>query len=126
MEKFSFKKCMSMMRSKDAQTQEDGFHLLLPHASECVPQLIAEFRSEKQHGLGCWLLELIGSAKSPDAFEFLGEQLRCDDNAFRFWEIAGLKNLNTKESRTLLWEARSFSFETPQNTAEFRSWLEAE
>jgi len=119
-----FKKCMAMMRKRDPQTQEDGFHWLLPHAGEHVHELIEEFGKEENHGLRCWLLELIGSAKSPDAFEFLAGQLRSADERFRFWAIWRLKNLGTKEARTLLWQARSFTLASPEETEAFRSDLD--
>ena len=119
-----FKKCMSMMRKRAPQTQEDGFHWLLPHAGEHVHELIEEFDKEEDHGLRCWLLELIGSAKSPEAFEFLASQLRSDDQHFRLWAIWGLKNLSTKEARTLLWQARSLTLSTQEETEAFRSDLD--
>src|SRR5262249_47312363 len=80
-----FKQCLRMMRKHNGQTQEDGFQWLLPHAAEHVPGLIEEFGKEPDHGLRCWLMELIGSAKSPDAFAFLAEQLRSPDEGVRFW-----------------------------------------
>jgi hypothetical protein len=46
-----FKKCMAMMRKHDGQTQEDGFHWLLPHAGDFVRELIEEFKNEKDLGL---------------------------------------------------------------------------
>lgn len=119
-----FKKCMAMIRNRDPQTQEDGFHCLLPRAGEYVHQLIEEFRRETDLGLRCWLLELIGSARSRDAFEFLAGQLRAGHQQLRYWAIWGLKNLETKEARTLLWEARSFQFASAEETAAFRSDLE--
>jgi hypothetical protein len=66
---------MQLMRDRDPQDQEDGFHLLLPHAAEHIDQLIAEFAKERiDHGLRCWLLELIGQARSPKALSVLTEQ----------------------------------------------------
>lgn len=119
-----FKKCMAMMRKRDPQPQEDEFHRLLPHAGEHVHELIEEFGKEEDHGLRCWLLELIGSAKSPDAFEFLAGELRSADQRFRFWAIWGLKNLGTKEARTILWQARSFTLASTEKTEAFRSDLD--
>ena len=54
-----FQECMRLMRKRDAQLQEDGFHFLLPHAHEYVQQLIDEFSHETDSGLRWWLLELI-------------------------------------------------------------------
>lgn len=36
----SFSACMKMMRTRNPQTQEDGFHTLLPRASEFVHELL--------------------------------------------------------------------------------------
>jgi hypothetical protein len=120
-----FKKCMAMMRKRDGQTQEDGFHWLLPNAGDFVYELIEEYNQEKDLGLRCWLLELIGSAKSPAAFDFLAGELRGPDQRLRHWAVWALKNLDTKEARTLLWQARSFTFESPEETEEFRTDLDA-
>ena len=120
-----FEKCLALMRKRDPQTQEDGFHWLLPHAGVYVRELIGEFEKEDDHGLRCWLLELIGAAKSTDALEFLAGQLRSLDRRYRVRAIAGLKDLGTSEARSLLWQARSFTLDSPEETAEFRRDLDA-
>jgi hypothetical protein len=120
-----FKKCMAMMRKRDGQTQEDGFHWLLPHAGEYVHELIEEFGKEEDFGLRCWLLELVGFSKSRDAFDFLAGQLRGDDQRLRHGAILAVKNLDTKEARTLLWQARSFTFGSLEETEAFRSDLDS-
>ena len=120
-----FKKCMAMMRKSNPQTLENGFHWLQARAREHVRDLIEAFGEEDDLSVRCCLLELIGSAKSPDAFDFLAGQLRTTDQPLRRWAIWGLKNLGTKESRTLLWQARSYTFETPEETEAFRSDLYA-
>jgi hypothetical protein len=100
-----FDACMRMMRRASPQLQEDGFHYLLPYAADYVQQLIAEFNVERDHGLRCWLLDLIGQSRSPEAFQFLVENLRNDDERFRSLAVEGLRRLNTKEARRVLWEA---------------------
>src|SRR6185369_11252742 len=92
-----FDACMQMMRKRDPQLQEDGFWYLLPHAHEYVDELMAEFHKETDHGLRCWLLELIGHARSPQAFALLLEHLRGDDESFWTYAMRGLKALDTKE-----------------------------
>jgi hypothetical protein len=116
---------MEMMRNRDPQMQEEGFHILLPHAGEHIAELIAEFGKEKRHGLQCWILELIGSGKSPEAFDFLTGHLRNEDRSLRYWAIWALKKLDTKDARKLLWEARSFKFASRDETNAFRSDLDA-
>lgn len=112
------------MRSKDPSTQEDGFHWLRPYASEYVGELMQEFESEKSLGLQCWFLELIGDAKSEKSLAFLASQLRSPNERFRYWAIRGLRLLDTKESRTRLFEARKLEFESPEATLQFRQDLE--
>lgn len=103
-----FRDAMRLMRSGDPQRQEDGFHQLLPQAAEHVDELIAEFKQERDdHGLRCWLLELIGASESPAALALLGDQLTNTDEALRGWAVAGLTRLDTPEARTLLWRARA-------------------
>jgi hypothetical protein len=124
-EKFpGFKKAMAMMRKHQAHLSEEGFQCLLPHAAEYVHELMGEFGKEKVHGLQCWILELIAEAKSPDAFDFLANHLRSEDEAFRYYAMRGLNDLGTKEARTLLFEARSWTLATPEETEAFRSELE--
>jgi hypothetical protein len=103
-----FRKAMGLMRRHDPQLQEDGFHQLLPHAADHLDELIAEFEQEQDdHGLRCWLLELIGEARSPDALRVRGAQLNSDGESLRDWALVGLKKLDTPEARTLLWRARA-------------------
>jgi HEAT repeat protein len=102
-----FEQAMRLMRRRDPQAMEDGFQLLLPHAAEHVEELLAEFAGESDHGLRCWLLELIGEARSPLALPLLVEQLHNDDESLRDWAIRGLEALDTKPAREQLWRARS-------------------
>jgi hypothetical protein len=93
---------MTLMRSDNSNQQEEGFHLLLPHAGKFVDDLIAEFRKETDYGLKCWLLELLGHARSEKAFSLFEEQLSVGNLSFHDWAVVGLQKLNTKESRALL------------------------
>jgi HEAT repeat protein len=99
---------MRLMRSGEPQRREDGYHALLPHAAEHLGELISEFELERDdHGLRCWLLELIGAARSPAALPVLAAQLGSGDEALRVRAAAALERLDTREARTLLWRARA-------------------
>ena len=94
------------MRRHDPQAREEGFHLLLPVAAEHVDELIDAFEDEQDdHGLRCWLLELIGAARSPKTLPVLEAQLNSADEALRQWAVHGLGHLNTEETRRLLWRS---------------------
>ncbi|ROO61184.1 HEAT repeat protein [Micromonospora sp. Llam0] len=103
-----FRQAMRLMRRRDPQAREEGFHLLLQHAAEHVDELIAEFVAERDdHGLRCWLLELIGQARSAKALPILVDQMYGDDPSLRSWAVRGLESLDTKEARQELWKARA-------------------
>jgi len=105
-EKFpGFNECMRLMRKHDPQLKEEGFGYLLSRSHDYVDALIAEFQAERDHGLRCWLLELIGEARSTAAFPLLLEYLYSEDESLRSWAIRGLQHLDTKEARRVLWEA---------------------
>ncbi|WP_405063424.1 hypothetical protein OG474_17770 [Kribbella sp. NBC_01505] len=60
-----FDRAMRLMRKHDPQLQEDGYHLLLPHAAEHLQELIAAYEAETEDpGLRGWLLELIEIARA--------------------------------------------------------------
>ena len=101
----SFKEAMKMMRSRDGWTSEEGFQELRQHAKEYLPLLIAAYYDEDNARRQLWIIELIGYARSPDALPFLVEHLHSGDTGIRDWAIRGLQRLNTKEARTILWQA---------------------
>lgn len=120
-----FDHCMWMMRRHDPAIQEDGFHALLPHAGDYIHELIREFRAETDHGLRCWLLELIGEARSDDAFDLLAEELRGPDESLRLWAIYGLEALGSKPARRLLWDAQWWEITPADERDEFTRELRA-
>ncbi len=121
--RLTFKKCMEMMRRRDPQVQEDGFHALKPYAGEHVEELLQAFADEPDHGLQCWLLELLGETRSEKTIGLFSGLLTCSDEAFRGWAARGLHKLNTKEARTLLWNARKAEVGTSEETKRFRELL---
>lgn len=66
--------------------------------------MIQAFEVETDHGLKCWFLELIGEAWSEDALPLLTRELVSDNESLHSWAERGLRKLNTKAARTVLWE----------------------
>ena len=93
------------MRKHDPQLQEDGFRLLLPNVAAHVGELITDFQNETDHGLRCWFLELIGAARSQQAFVLLVHELTSSDDSLRSLAARGLQKLNTPEARQALFDA---------------------
>jgi hypothetical protein len=98
----TFGRALRLMHKHDPQMQEDGFAMLEPIAADVLPQLIAAFNEELDHGLRCWLLQLIGSARSESALPILIKEMGSNDEPLRHWARRGLEQLDTKEARTAL------------------------
>ena len=101
----TFEAALAMMRSRDPQKAEDGFHTIQKCAHECVDELLATLATEEaagDSGLVGWLLELLGDARDAKALPVFGRYL--DDDERRYWAVRGLQKLDTKEARRLLWE----------------------
>lgn len=95
----SVDECLALMRKRDPQLAEEGFHSLRPRANEFLPRLIEMFESEQSRPMRCWLLELIGEARAEEAFPLLCEQALSDDESLCSWGIIGLRLLNSAASR---------------------------
>ena len=98
---------MWMMRRHDPQVQEDGFGLMRGIAAEHVGDLIAAFESETDHGLRCWLLDLMGETGAVEAADLFVAQLYGEDESFRDWAVVGLRTMDTKAARAALHQART-------------------
>lgn len=112
------------MRKHDAQTQEDGFALLCGRASNYVNELLTEFNNEDNDISRFWLLELLAEAKSPALLPLFAECLYGSDASLRVGAIFALNELNTKESRRLLWEAKSHQLADPEENNHFHEILD--
>jgi hypothetical protein len=99
----TFWQAMLLVRKHDPQLREDGFAMLKPIAGDVLPQLIAAFEEEPDHGLRCWLLELIGDARSESALPVLIKELASDNEPIRDRARRGLEQLDTEAPRTILW-----------------------
>lgn len=103
------------MRKRDPQAKEDGFHSLRPYAGEHVDELIAAFSIEDDKGLRCWLLELIGAARSPAGLPILIAEAGGPDMDLRSWARSGLELLDTKPARLALWRLAADEQRTGQD-----------
>lgn len=100
-----FAKCMKMMRGRDPQVMEDGYHWLLDCASDFIPELIHELNIETDPGLCYWLMELLAETKDPCTLEIFKQRLEDPNDTIRNGAIWCLQELDTRESRTILWNA---------------------
>jgi hypothetical protein len=101
----TFTDCMTMMRSRDAQVQEDGFHFLRDQVHGNVEALVESLRTESNPALTRWLLELLTFARDVRLIPMFVAHLHDADEGLRHWAEIGLRNLDTKEARTALFAA---------------------
>jgi hypothetical protein len=99
-----FERGMAMMRKHNPQVQEDGFGLVKSVAAQHVQDLITAYTNETDRGLRCWMLELLGEARSTEALAVFSQALEDPDDSVRSWGERGLKRMGTSDARTLLWE----------------------
>ena len=90
-----FARALRLMRRRNPQLAEDGLQRLRALAPANVDRLIDEFKNESDHGIRCWLLELIGEARSPHARDLLTGQLSSGDESLRTWAERGLRLLES-------------------------------
>ncbi len=119
------RKCVDLLKKRSTSgTWLDIIEIeLTAHASEHLEEMIASFHTEPDEWVRTMLLWPIADARLPQAFSFLLENLYSDNPYFRELAIRGLKLLDTRESRTALWDARNHSFKTEQETQDFRRLL---
>lgn len=97
---------------------------LTKNAVKHISELIHAFQYEDDRRVKALLLAAIAEADSEEAIPILEAQLTGDDVGLRPYAAYGLTRINTKESRRILWQASTFEFEEPEETAEFRQMLE--
>jgi hypothetical protein len=93
---------LKMMREGNPQVAEDGFHYLRPRAREHVDELLTALATETNHAMQCWLLELIGEAKSDKGFVALCAYAKSADDSLKAWAVQGLVKLNSRQAKTFL------------------------
>src|SRR5262245_6016074 len=78
---------------------------LAEHAASCLPDLIQAFRDNPSGDVRMFVLMALEIARVPESVEFFGEVLRDGDPRYQPYALRALKDIDTRESRTLLWQA---------------------
>ena len=75
------------------------------HAATYVDELIQAFRAEQDDRVRVLLLAVMAETGLPAFMPLFIENLHADDEV-RYWAVVGLKQIDTKEARRALWEAK--------------------
>ena len=114
----NFKRCLEMLRSRDAMTQEEGYFTLLPHVNEHLDALIAALQAEKNLLMRQSLLELVAASGDPASFPVLLENFFASNDRLQAWARSGLAELRkTSGGRRILWQIHFHGVEIPPTVA---------
>ncbi len=78
---------------------------LAENASECLADLVETFRTDPNAGVRLNVMMALDIARLPESVAFLAEVLKQGDPLFRPYALRALEGINTRESRTVLWNA---------------------
>jgi hypothetical protein len=101
-------KCVELLRSPNVHGAWIDIicYELEEHAHENAQELIRATRTEINinSGVGRILLHVVADSKLPEAFDLFAELLQSPDETLRPYGVTGLKQLDTKAARRLLWQ----------------------
>ena len=75
------------------------------HAKHHLPELIETFRTDTSDEVGLYVMMALEMARLPESIPFLAEVLPQGNSTFTPYAERGLRDINTPEARSALWEA---------------------
>ena len=78
---------------------------LSENAAHCLPDLIELFRSDSSDDVRLYVMMAVENAGLPEAVPFLADVLHAGNSRFTPYAERALRNINTPEARTVLWNA---------------------
>jgi HEAT repeat protein len=117
-----FAACLDMLDA-GAEELEWGLSILRNHAPEHVAEFIQALQAPEHESVRWLLLEAVGATHSDAVVPLLATYLQGSDSDLWGWAIRALLEIDTKESRRALWDARSYVFATDEETVRFQERL---
>jgi hypothetical protein len=77
---------------------------LAENASECLPELIKSFRTDRSEKVHLYVMMALDIARLPESVPFLAEVLQEGSPLFTPYAPRALYGIDTHESRTALWQ----------------------
>jgi hypothetical protein len=78
---------------------------LAENTAACLPEMIEAFRTETTSAVPSYTMMALDIARIPESVPFLAEFLAEGDPQFLSFAKNALKGIDTRESRTALWQA---------------------
>jgi hypothetical protein len=117
-----FAACLDMLDA-GADELEWGLGILRNHAAEHVEEFIEALQAPENESVRWLLLEAVGATHSDAVVPIVATYLQSSDSDLWDWAIRALREIDTKESRRALWDARSYVFATDEETVRFQERL---
>jgi|GEM_PF-3994899 len=108
----SFAVCMEFMCHPDPEKKQHGFHALRQNVATFLPLILHALERETNHGIQCWLLELVVIGKEPSTIPLLASYLYHKDDSLRYWAKTGLKDFGTRQALRIIRDAEASGFES--------------
>lgn len=90
MEQVEFDEAITLLRSGDPMTYEEGYHSLKGKVEEVLEQLIELEQRENEESMRAKFVELIGESTAPKAIELLKTELSSPYYEVRMWAYSSL------------------------------------
>ncbi len=103
--------CLTLLRTRKAKRLWIDLICweMWDHVADDVQETVAAFHDEPDEWVRIFLLGAVAEARCPGFIPLLQENLSSENESLSFWAEAGLKNMDTKEARTVLWQFRQNS-----------------
>jgi len=97
--------CLTLLRNRNANAVWIDLICweMWDHVADDVEETVAAFHDEPDEWVRILLLCAVAEACCPEFMPLLQENLASQQESLSFWAEAGLKNIDTKEARTVLW-----------------------
>lgn len=116
----TFDEHLHRIQHSRGQDLDEALGALEADLDRLYPQYEAAVRSLPAGRLQALLLSLLELRPLEQATDLCVDYLRSTDEAVRHWAVWGLARIDTKRSRTALFEALSINLDTADETERFR------
>ena len=96
-----FDTCIAWIRSDDPGTAEDGYFGLEGRVGQYTHQLISLVEAEPDSFIRSYFVELLATAKDPNAIPTLISEMSHPNQQVRYWAVTGLEEIGSEREQEL-------------------------
>jgi hypothetical protein len=103
----SFEECITLMRSNDPMTFEEGYYLLLPKVKEFGDDIAKLIEGEEDSSVLSKLVELLGNCNDDKYYSVFVKALSSKHDDVVSWGLSGLEKLPSEDGKKKAQEFKS-------------------